>query len=311
MEITLRQAQLFLALVRTGKVQTVAKEFFLTQSAVSTAIKRFEESVGAPLFDRAHKKITTNSNGQVLAEELAPLVTQFQNVTSMFRKDCVSGSMVIGASQTLADYLLPQVLYGFQVRHSGTQLSILSGNSNEVVHAVEHGDVSVGFIEGEVPSRIVESSLIGTEELIIVTSDRAFAGAQSYTIDELLEYRWILREKGSGTRDALLYQLKEKGQLLNVFMELDHIESIKHVLKNPGTLSCLSQHSIVQEMARGLLYPVQIKGYSFTRNLYKVIHPRQKPTLLMDAVFEDIVDALHTVTKTFSDKDRRTSDSLS
>ncbi len=188
MEITLRQAQLFLALVRTGKVQTVAKEFFLTQSAVSMAIKRFEESVGVTLFDRAHKKITTNSNGQVLSEELAPLVAQFQNVTSMFQKDCVSGSMVIGASQTLADYLLPQVLYGFQVRHSGTQLSILSGNSNEVVHAVEHGDVSVGFIEGEVPSRIVTSSMIGKEKLIIVTSDRDFAGAQSYTINELLEF---------------------------------------------------------------------------------------------------------------------------
>jgi DNA-binding transcriptional LysR family regulator len=94
------------------------------------------------------------------------------------------------------------------------------------VHAVEHGDVSVGFIEGEVPSRIVESSLIGTKELVIVTSDRAFAEAQSYTIDELLEYRWILRERGSGTRDALLYQLREKGQLLNVFMELDQIVEI-------------------------------------------------------------------------------------
>ena len=257
------------------------------------------------------KNIITNSNGKVLSQELAPLIAQFQNVASMFKEDCISGSMVIGASQTLADYLLPQVLYGFQVRHSGTQLSIMSGNSNEVVHAVEHGDVTVGFIEGEVPSRIVKSSLIGTEELVIVTSDRAFAGAQSYTIDELLKFRWILREKGSGTRDALFHQLRDKGQLLNVFMELDHIESIKHVLKNPGTLSCLSEHSIVQEMARGQLYPVQVKGYSFTRNLYKVIHPRQKPTLLMDAVFEDIVDALHTVTKSFSDKDSRNFESLS
>lgn len=95
--------------------------------------------------------------------------------------------------------------------------------------------------------------------MVIVTSDRAFAGAQSYTIDELLEYRWILCERGSGTRDALLSQASEKGQILNVFMEPDHIESIKDVLKNPGTLSCLSQHSIVQGMPIGLLYPVQVK----------------------------------------------------
>lgn len=298
MDITLRQAQLFLALVRTGKVKTVAKEFLLTQSAVSTAIKRFEESVGVPLFDRAHKKITTNSNGQILAEELTPLVMQFENITLMFKKDCLSGNMVIGASQTMADYLLPQVLYGFQAKHSGAQISIWSGNSHDVVRAVERGDVSVGFIEGEVPSRIVESSLIGSEELAIVTSDREFAEAKAYTIDELLECRWILRERGSGTRDALFHQLKEKGQLLNIFMELDHIESIKHVLKNSGTLSCLSQHAIMQDVARGTLFPVQVQGYSFTRNLYKVMHPRQKATLLMDAVFDDILGALYAVTKT-------------
>ncbi|SDO89172.1 LysR substrate-binding domain-containing protein [Desulforhopalus singaporensis] len=299
MDITIRQAELFLALVRTERVQSVAKEFFLTQSAVSTAIRRFEESVGVPLFDRAHKKITANSNGKTLAEELAPLVTQFQNVTSMFQKDYISGRLEIGASQTLADYLLPQVLYGFQVRHPKAQLSIWSGNSREVVHAVELGEVPVGFIEGEVPSRMLESTLMGSEELVVVSSDKEFAGAKSYTMDELLHYRWILRESGSGTREAFIHQLLEKAQKLNIFMELDHIESIKHVLRNPGTLSCLSQHSIIHELARGALYPVQVED-SFTRNLYQVIHPRQSSTLLMEAVSADISEAIVTASRSLT-----------
>lgn len=301
MDITLRQAELFLALVRTGRIQSVSKEFHITQSAVSTAIKRFEESVGAPLFDRAHKKIGANSNGKILAEELTPVVKRFQEVTAMFKKECVAGRLEIGASQTLADYLLPQVLFGFQVRHPAANLSIWSGNSKEVVRAVERGEVVVGFIEGEVPSTMLESEFIGSEELVVVSSDKAFAGAKTYSMDEILDYRWIMREEGSGTRDAFYHQLQDKGHLLNVFMELDHIDSIKHVLHNSGTLSCLSQHSVIHEMARGSLYPVQIEGYRFTRNLYKVIHPRQSVTLLMEAVFEDILETLYTTSQSLEE----------
>ncbi len=292
MDITLRQVELFLALSRSGRIQSVAKEFSLTQSAVSTAIKRFEEAIGAPLFNRAHKKIALNSNGQVLVEELLPLMKRFQEVSLIFKQHAILGSLEIGASQTLADYILPQVLYNFQMRHPESHLSIWSGNSKEVVHAVEIGEVTVGFIEGEVPSRIVNSEKIGSEELIIVSSDRDFASSRSYSMEELLDARWVLREQGSGTRHAFCNQLGELTQRLNIFMELDRIESIKHVLRNPGTLSCISQHCVLHELARGSLYPVQVKGYSFTRNLYQVIHPRQSQTLLMDAVLKEVETAL-------------------
>lgn len=286
MDITLRQVELFLALSRSGRIQSVAKEFHLTQSAVSTSIKRFEEAIGAPLFDRAHKKISLNSNGKVLSEELIPLMRKLQQVTTMFTRDCVVGSLGVGASQTLADYILPQVLYSFQIRYPDTQLTISTGNSKEVVRAVEMGDVAIGFIEGEVPSKIVSGEEIGEEELIVVSADRNFAGARSYAMKDLLNYRWILREEGSGTRHAFCGQLGKMAEQLNIFMELDHIESIKHVLRNPGTLSCLSQHCVADELARGSLYSVQVKEYSFTRKLYKIIHPRQAQTQLMDAVLD-------------------------
>ncbi len=295
MDITFRQVELFLALARTGRIQSVAKEFLLTQSAVSTSIKRFEKAIGAPLFDRAHKKISLNSNGEVLAEELVPLMKRFQDIATMFKRDLIVGSLDIGASQTIADYILPEVLYSFQARHTDTRLSIWTGNSREVVHAVELGEVAVGFIEGEVPSRILRSEKIGEEELIVVTSDVDIAAERAWSMEELLDLRWILREVGSGTRDTFFNQLGEQAQKLNVFMELDHIESIKNVLRNPGTLSCISQHCIVHELARGTLFPVQIEGTHFSRNLYRVIHPRQSQTILMEAVCAEVDRALAAV----------------
>jgi len=295
MDITLRQVELFLALARTSRIQSVAKEFSLTQSAVSTAIKRFEEAIDAPLFDRAHKKISLNSNGNGLAEELIPLMRRFQDVSTMFKRNLIAGSLEIGASQTIADYILPEVLYTFQAHHHDTHLSIWTGNSREVVHAVEMGEVAVGFIEGEVPSRILQSEKIGEEELIVVTSDVDIAAERSWTMEELLDLRWILREPGSGTRHTFFDQLGEQAQKLNIFMELDHIESIKNVLRNPGTLSCLSQHCIAHELARGTLFPVQITGTHFMRNLYRVIHPRQSQTVLMNAVFNEVNKSLSAV----------------
>ena len=300
-DITLRQTQLFMALVRSGRIQNVAKEFHLTQSAVSTAVKKFEESIGVPLFDRAHKKISANSNGRLLARELAPVVQRFEDVVLMFQNDSIAGSLEIGASQTLADYVLPQVLYDFQLRHPKAHLSIWTGNSQSVVRAVERGEVPVGYIEGEVHSRILTSTLVATEELVVVTSDKDFAGARSYTMQELLDKRWIMRESGSGTRQTFFHQLQELGQKLNVFMELDHMESVKHVLRNSGTLACLSQHCVMHELARGTLYPVQIERYRFTRNIYQVIHPRQSATLLLESVFTAIGGALHSFDRSMTE----------
>ncbi len=292
MDITIRQVELFLSLVRNGQVKNVAREFHVTESAVSTAIKHFEEVMGVPLFDRAHKKISVNSNGVILADDLVGIVKQLQDAASMFKQDRVAGRLVLGASQTLADYLLPQVLYRFQMCHPLAKLSIWSSNSQEVVRAVERGDVALGFIEGEVQSRMVQPVFVASEELVVVTSDIALARERRYTIDELLQYRWILREPGSGTRSAFFRQLREKGKDLNVYLELPHTESIKHVLRNPGTLSCLSQHCVIHELARGYLYPVQIDGPRFTRNLYLVMHPRQQRTTLMEAVIENVTEAL-------------------
>lgn len=292
MDITIRQVEFFLSLVKNGQVKNVAREFHLTESAVSTAIKHFEELMGVPLFDRAHKKISVNSNGLILADNLVGILKQFQDAASMFKQDRVAGHLLLGASQTLADYLLPQVLYRFQMCHPLAKLGIWSSNSQEVVRAVERGEVALGFIEGEVRSHMIQPVFVASEELVVVTSDIALARERSYRMDELLSYRWVLREPGSGTRSAFFRQLQEKSRNLNVFLELPHTESIKHVLRNPGTLSCLSQHCVIHELARGYLYPVQIEGPRFTRNLYLVMHPRQQRTSLMETVIEEVTEAL-------------------
>lgn len=292
MDFTLRQAELFLSLARSGRIKNVAQEFCLTESAVSTAIKRFEELIGVPLFDRAHKKISLNSNGQLLADEMVGVVKRFHDVSSMFQQHRIVGHMLIGASQTFADYLLPSLLYNFHDRYPQTRLEIWSGNSDEVVRAVELGEVPLGFIEGEVASRLISPVFLASEDLIVVTSDREMAGRRRYCIDELLGYRWVLREPGSGTRAAFVQPLQEKNMKLNVFLELPHIEAIKSVLGNAGTLSCLSRRCVRSELEQERLYAVGIDGVRFPRNFYMVMHPRQEMTNLMDAVAAGVVELL-------------------
>ena len=288
MDITLRQAELFLALAKTGNITAVAKEHFLTQSAVSIAIKRFESALGSSLFDRAHRKLTLNSNGQLLYDRLFPLMEQFQEIEHMFSSGTMAGSVLLGASATLADYLLPQVLFDFQLINEEAHVSILTGNSRDIVRAVETGEVPVGFIENEVPSKLATSRIIGTEEMVIVTADRHFAAQRIYHIEELLSHLWILREPGSGTRETFSRHLGELWGRLHIFMELDHMSAVKQVLRNKGTLSCLSPHSVGHELAKGALYPVQVADIKFTRNFYSVVHPKKQYSLLLESLITAI-----------------------
>lgn len=288
MDITIRQIELFLALAETPNITTVARDHFLTQSAVSVAIKRFESAMGTALFDRAHRRLTLSNDGKLLYEQLAPLMENMREIGEMFRSSRMEGEVVVGASSTIADYVLPQILFDFQCKHPDAQVVTITGNSRDIVRAVETGEVSVGFIENEVPSKTVDSSIICTDEMIVVSSSKEFAHAGEYEVQELMKEKWILRERGSGTRETFYKHLGEKWDDLNIFMEVDHMASVLRLLRNPGTLSCLSPHCIRRELREGELFPIRIKGVRFTRQFYTAIHQKKYRSRLLDSVIASV-----------------------
>lgn len=288
MNITVRQLELFVSLMNTPHIGKVAEEHFITQSAVSMAIKALEDGVGEQLFDRISNRLIPNESGRLLLNRIRPALDQLQEVESMFKQDRMAGILTVSASSTIADYIMPQVLFDFRCLYPEVQVEMLSRNSADVIAGVESGTFALGFIEGDYECRVADFRELCTEELVVVSSDKEFASAREYSLEELLGMKWILRESGSGTRQTMWEILGPAKKRLNVFLELEHIESIKMVLKNPGTLSCMSPFCFQRELANGELFPVQVEEVRFKRRFYSVTH-RQKYRSTLLLAFADHV----------------------
>ena len=148
--MTLRYLEIFLALARTPNMRDAAAKLFISQAAVSSALRDFEAELGVSLFDRMGRGIRLNDKGRLLEERLAPLYNQLKNVLALVASDELAGKIRIGASTTLSDFVLPQVLYNFKMRHHQVEIECESGNTADIVRHVEHGLLDVGFVEGDV-----------------------------------------------------------------------------------------------------------------------------------------------------------------
>lgn len=270
--MTLRQLELFLALAKTPHLSQVAMENGLTQSAVSMAIKTLEESLGKRLFDRINKKLVLNENGRFFFRMVDPLVLNLKESETLFKDQDVKGDLKVGASSSIANYILPRFMFAFIEQYAGVTIKKITGNTKDVIRLCERGEVDMGFVEGEYASHHIQREILGTDELYVVTGDKDLAQRPEYFMEELLSKRWILREKGSGTREVFLGHLGKREKRLQVFQEMDTTEGVKSVLTNKDALSCLSRVSVEKELAAGQLFRLNIRELQFTRPFYTIWH---------------------------------------
>jgi len=273
MRITLRQLELFIEVAKVGHLTQVAKRFGLSQSAVSMALKELENILGCRLFERVQKRLVLNEKGRAFFKEVEPLVTRLRDIETEFMSQENRGQLVIGASTTIADYILPHVVCEYMERYPEVKLQLRIGNTAEITQLVESGGVDVGYIEGEIASALCQVSAVGHDELVVVTADEELGRRGEYYIDTLLDKKWILREEGSGTKSEFVKKLGKFASELNIFLELRHTEAIKNVLKEvPGSLSCVSRIAVRKELEEGSLHRIRIKGFDFGRHFYSIHH---------------------------------------
>lgn len=290
--MTLRYLEIFLALARTPNMRDAAAKLFISQAAVSSALRDFEAELGVTLFDRIGRGIRLNDKGRLLEERLAPLYNQLKNVLSLVASDSLAGKVRIGASTTLSDFVLPQVLYNFRMQHEQVEIECEAGNTADIVRHVENGLLDVGFVEGEVHNLAVEVTPLADESLVIVTSDAALAQAGPHTIEALLDRHWLLREPGSGTRETFLRKITPRGLRPQIFLEFEHNDPIKLLLRNPGTLSCLSPRVVQRELEAGELFTVAVSDVGFDRTFYRVEHKDRPFSILRDTLSKAVQSCL-------------------
>ncbi len=182
----------------------------------------------------------------------------------------LAGDLKIGASTTLADYILPQIVYDLNKRHKDVRIQCEARNTAEIIQNVLDNVYDIGFVEGEVQNLKIKLTPLIDEQLVVLTADEAFANAMEYPIASLMDKEWLLREKGSGTREVFLNKINVFGLRPKKYMQFNHNKPITSLLSNKDTLACLSPYVVARELKAKELFIVRIKDIEFIRTLYQV-----------------------------------------
>jgi DNA-binding transcriptional LysR family regulator len=260
--MTLEQLRLFVAVAEREHMTRAAAALRRTQSAVSAAIAALEAQSGVILFHRVGRRIVLTDEGRVFLAEARAVVAQadaaqraLADLAGMKR-----GSLSVMASQTIASYWLPPKLVAFRAAYPQVAVTALAGNTAEVARAVAEGRVEIGLVEGKVSDPMLEQTLVGHDRLVIIAPKNHAWTTKPPRPADLLKERWVLREKGSGTRSAFEAAIAEKGvavEKLDISLELPSNEAVRLAVREGAGVSALSELVAEAGIHFGALAPVK------------------------------------------------------
>lgn len=243
----------FRAVAERRSFRKAAEELFLTQPAVSMQVKALEEDLGVQLFNRGGAHITLTEAGRILlagSREASVLLAQAEHDIAALSGE-LAGKLALGASTTIAQYVLPRLLGEFRLEHPRVHPTLVSGNTEHIVDAVEKQKVSLGFIEGPARSRDVKTEPFLEDELVLIASTaHELAERASVSPSEAASIPLLMRERGSGTRHVIELALERQGikrGSLHIVMELDSTEAIKSAVEAGLGIGFVSRWAIAKD----------------------------------------------------------------
>ena len=285
--------RVFVTAARTLSFSKCAAALNITQPAVSRHIGELEARYGMPLFTRGTSGVALTKAGGLLLSHAEGLLSAYQKMDYDMEllSQTSQGRLSIGASTTIAMYLLPPVLASFMELSGGVEVSMLSGNSENVEQWLRDGTVDIGFVENASRRPWLHYEPLMADELVLVAGTQGRYGTlESVTPEELRGLPLVLREKGSGTREIIERALSRRGicvEDLNVVIELSSTEAIKSFVRSSDTLAIVSVIALHRELADGSLSIVDIDGVDMPREFATVVRPGEFSGL--NARFHDFV----------------------
>ena len=263
LRLNLRQLEVFVATARSGSTRGAAERVARSQSAASAALAELEAAIEAPLFDRIGRRLVLNENGRALLPGAIALLDHAGELQGLLTSEHRS-PLRVAASLTIGEYLLPERIAQWKARHPKSPVHLAIGNTSVVIRAVVNMEVDVGFIEGPQTHPDLRVRRCLEDELAIVAAAShplaiACIAGKRATHRQLAAAAWILREPGSGTRQAADSWLLEHLGSIEVEYELGSTQAIKRLTAGGAGLACLSRHAIADEVARGGLVELRTR----------------------------------------------------
>lgn len=270
----------FCHLARNPNTTRVAEELLLSQPTISKSIKELEKELGITLFHRIKGRMQITEAGRYLYEETEAILKQERKI--QFKLDQIRGNfqgiLRLGASTTLSQYILPSILARFNNQHTGISIDLISGNTQQIEQAILNDELHLAFIEGTPSQPDIHYIPFLKDEIVLVCAANSNI-PETINKEELSNYNFVFREKGSGTYHVIKKQLAASNipiNTLNTQLILGTTEGIKQYIQYSDCLAFLSIHSIYQELKDKQLRIIETQGLSIER-VFHAIHRQGEP----------------------------------
>jgi DNA-binding transcriptional LysR family regulator len=289
----LRQLEVFVATARSGSTHAAAQRVARSQSAASAALATLESALDTALFDRHGRGLRLNEQGRALLPGAVALLDQAAELQALFASEH-GVPLRLAASLTIGEYLLPDLIAGWRSLHPSGRAQLMIGNTSRVIESVLDLAVEVGFIEGPQTHADLRVRRWLEDELVVVAAPNhpLVGGVRGRAVKQkaLADASWILREPGSGTRQAADAWLVEHLGPLSVDYELGSTEAIKRLAAAGVGLACLSRHALGVELAQGRLVEVRTQLPRAVRRLAIVTRRDRRPGRASAAFVQHCLD---------------------
>ena len=275
-----RRLQVFHTVARLLSFTKAAESLHMTQPAVTFQVRQLEEYFNTRLFDRTHNRISLTDAGKRVfeyADQIFDLYAKMENAVRDMTGE-ISGILIIGASTTIAEYMLPALLGDFKRKYPDINVHLKVSNSDGIVSMVENNDIDLGVVESAVMNKNLVVENCRHDRLVaIVPPQHSLASEQKVQLKDLMSHAYIAREEGSGTREVIHEYLTNAGMKpsdIHVAMELGSPEAIKGAVEAGMGVSIVSEVTIHKEMQLGTLVALELdppmeRPFSF-------VHQKQK-----------------------------------
>ncbi|MGM1430643.1 LysR substrate-binding domain-containing protein [Sphingobacterium lactis] len=272
LEVNFR-VKVFYQAARDLSFTKASRELNISQPAVSKHIQELEATIGQALFLRNGSRLILTEAGRTLMDAVKVIIQEYELVDYKLGllNNQIRGNLIIGASTTIAQYILPKLIAQFSERNPLVNIKLFTGNTAQVDRWLFERKIGLGFVEGMAEEQSLKYSKVWDDQLIwVARKEHPLFKKSRICLDELREQEFIFREPGSGTNDIVFHRLKEFGihaQDLVNRVQMSSSESIKHYIRYSNSIGILSQYAVKQEIEDGILQQMEVEGFQIHREL--------------------------------------------
>ncbi len=272
--MTIRHLRIFLAVCQNRCNTTqAAREMHMTQPAVSLAIRELERYYGVRLFDRIGRRLQITAAGERLRSFAERINSTFNDMEYQMRNWDEVGMLRVGASYTIGSQFLPGYIRAFRQRFSEAEVKVQVGPSQQLERGIMTNELDVALIEGVPLEPLLVSRPYAEDHLAVVGAvGSPFADKRTLSLEQFKRQRFLLREKGSGTRETFDHAVEAAGLSIEPIWEATSTTALLNAAIAGIGLAVLPKRMVEPSLRRGEVIELKVEGLEFRRFFYIVYH---------------------------------------